>query len=44
MLEMTYFDGFSQAEVARRLGVSQMHISRLLRRALSQLRQLLEEV
>ena len=44
VLEMTYFDGFSQAEVARRLGVSQMHISRLLRRALSQLRQLLEEV
>jgi RNA polymerase sigma-B factor len=44
VLEMAYFEGHSQAEIARRLGVSQMHISRLLRKALSQLRQLLEEV
>lgn len=44
VLEMAYFDGFSQADIARRMGVSQMHISRLLRRALAELRQLLEEV
>lgn len=43
VLELAYFQGHSQADIARRLGVSQMHISRLLRRALSQLRQLLEE-
>ena len=44
VLEMAYFDGFSQADIARRLGVSQMHISRLLRRALTQLRHLLEDI
>jgi RNA polymerase sigma-B factor len=44
VLEMAYFDGFSQADIAGRMGVSQMHISRLLRRALTQLRHLLEDV
>lgn len=44
VLAMAYFQGHSQAEIARRLGVSQMHISRLMRRALADLRQLLEEV
>ncbi|HEX8464250.1 MAG TPA: SigB/SigF/SigG family RNA polymerase sigma factor [Abditibacterium sp.] len=43
-LELAYFEGFSQVEIAREMGVSQMHISRLLRRALSQLKQFLEEV
>jgi len=43
VLEMAYFKGYSQADIARELNVSQMHISRLLRRALSQLRHLLEE-
>ncbi|HEX9997831.1 MAG TPA: SigB/SigF/SigG family RNA polymerase sigma factor [Abditibacterium sp.] len=43
VLEMAYFQGFSQADIARRLGVSQMHISRLLRRSLAQLRNLLED-
>ena len=43
VLELAYFEGFSQADIARRLKVSQMHISRVLRRALGQLRGLLEE-
>ncbi len=43
VLEMNFFEGHSQAEIARRLNVSQMHISRLLRRSLSQLKELLEE-
>ncbi len=43
VLEMAYFDGHSQTDIARKLGVSQMHISRLLRRALGELRHLLEE-
>ena len=43
VLEMSYFEGHSQAEIARRLNVSQMHISRLLRRSLSQLKELLED-
>ena len=44
ILELSYFEGHSQAEIARRMNVSQMHISRLLRRSLGQLKQLLEEV
>ena len=44
VLELAYFEGHSQAEIARQLGVSQMHISRLLRKSLAQLRVLLEEV
>lgn len=44
VLEMAYFEGFSQADIARQQGVSQMHISRLIRRALSELRHLLEDV
>lgn len=44
VLELSYFEGFSQTEIARKMGVSQMHISRLLRRALGELRHLLEEV
>ncbi len=44
VLEMAYFQGHSQAEIARRMGVSQMHISRLLRRALTELRHLLEDI
>ncbi len=44
VLELTYFDGHSQADVARRMNVSQMHVSRLVRRALADLRALLDEV
>jgi len=44
VLDLTYFQGHSQADVARKLNVSQMHVSRLLRRALTDLRALLDEV
>ncbi len=44
VLELAYFEGHSQADIARQMGVSQMHISRLLRRSLTQLRHLLEEI
>jgi len=36
---MRFFEELSQAEVAKRLGISQMHVSRLQRAALEQLRQ-----
>jgi RNA polymerase sigma-B factor len=39
ILQRRYFQGLSQKEVARDLGLSQMHISRLERRALAQLRE-----
>lgn len=42
VLELAYFQGYSQTEIARAMKVSQMHISRLQRRALSQLRELME--
>jgi RNA polymerase sigma-B factor len=38
---MRFFEGLSQAEVAKRLGISQMHVSRLQHRALQKLRQVL---
>jgi RNA polymerase sigma-B factor len=38
---MRFFDEMSQSEVAKRLGISQMHVSRLQRAALEQLREYL---
>ena len=38
VLELAYFEGHSQAEIARLQKVSQMHVSRLMRKALTQLR------
>ncbi len=43
VLELSFFDGHSQSEIARQMNVSQMHISRLMRRSLAQLKQLLED-
>ena len=37
VLAMRFFEDLTQSEIAARLGVSQMHISRLIRRALDQL-------
>jgi len=39
ILQMRFTLGFSQAEIARRVGLSQMHVSRLIRRALQVLRE-----
>jgi RNA polymerase sigma-B factor len=39
ILRRRFFEGFSQQEVADELGLSQMHISRLERSALQQLKQ-----
>jgi RNA polymerase sigma-B factor len=38
VVSMYFLDGLSQVEIARRLGVSQMAISRLLARCLAQMR------
>jgi RNA polymerase sigma-B factor len=37
LIEMRFAEDLSQSEIARRVGVSQMHVSRLLRRALERL-------
>lgn len=42
ILAWRYVTGLTQSEVAQRLGISQMHVSRLQARALSQLRRALE--
>jgi RNA polymerase sigma-B factor len=38
ILHLRFFEGLTQSEIAARLGISQMHVSRLLARALAQLR------
>lgn len=38
IVQMRFFEDLSQAEIARRLGFSQMHVSRILRDALTRLR------
>ncbi len=41
ILRQRYYEGISQAEIAKRLGISQMHVSRIQRDALRRLRRLL---
>lgn len=38
ILHMRFFEGLTQSEIAERVGISQMHVSRLLARSLSRLR------
>ena len=38
IVQLRFFDGLTQSEIAARVGVSQMHVSRLLARALETLR------
>jgi len=38
ILRLRYYEGLSQAEIARRLGISQMHVSRIQRDVLKRLR------
>ena len=43
VIQLRFFDELSQAKIARNLGISQMHVSRLQQRALSRLHELLAE-
>lgn len=38
ILHLRFFEGLTQSDIANRLGISQMHVSRLLARSLAQLR------
>ncbi len=40
ILKMRYVEDLTQTEIAERVGISQMQVSRLLRRSLDQLRSL----
>jgi RNA polymerase sigma-B factor len=42
MLYLRFYEGKTQSEIAQRLGISQMHVSRLLARSLERLRELAE--
>jgi RNA polymerase sigma-B factor len=39
IIQLRFFRGMTQSEIAERLGISQMHVSRLLARSLAQLRE-----
>ena len=39
IIQLRFFRGMTQSEIAARLGISQMHVSRLLARSLNQLRE-----
>jgi RNA polymerase sigma-B factor len=43
ILHLRFFEGLTQSEIAERIGVSQMHVSRLIRDSLDRMRRELEE-
>ena len=44
IVELRFFDEMTQSQIAAELGISQMHVSRLLRRALGTMRGRIDEV
>jgi RNA polymerase sigma-B factor len=43
IVRLRFFDGLTQSEIGARLGISQVHVSRLLERSLSQMRELVRD-
>jgi RNA polymerase sigma-B factor len=43
IVRLRFYDDLSQAEIAERCGISQMHVSRLLRRSFDQMRHNLDD-
>jgi RNA polymerase sigma-B factor len=43
ILHLRFFEGLTQSEIAERIGISQMHVSRLIRNSLDQMRCELEQ-
>jgi RNA polymerase sigma-B factor len=37
IVRLRFFEGLTQREIAERIGISQMHVSRLIRRTMQQL-------
>jgi RNA polymerase sigma-B factor len=43
ILHLRFFEGMTQTQVAARVGISQMHVSRLIRKSIDNLRQYMAE-
>ena len=43
ILHLRFFEGMTQTQVAARIGISQMHVSRLIRKSIDNLRQFMAE-
>jgi RNA polymerase sigma-B factor len=43
VLHLRFFEGLTQTQIAAEIGVSQMHVSRLIRKALEKLESEIEE-
>ena len=39
ILHLRFFEGLTQSQIAQQVGISQMHVSRLIRRALEKIRE-----
>ena len=39
ILHLRFFEGLSQSQIAEQVGISQMHVSRLIRRSLEKIRE-----
>jgi RNA polymerase sigma-B factor len=42
ILQLRFFEGLTQSQIAQRVGISQMHVSRLIRRSLETIREQIE--
>jgi RNA polymerase sigma-B factor len=43
ILQLRFFDGLTQSQIAQQVGISQMHVSRLIRRSLEKIREAIAE-
>jgi RNA polymerase sigma-B factor len=43
ILRLRFFEGLTQSQIARQIGISQMHVSRLIRRSLEKIRETIAE-
>jgi RNA polymerase sigma-B factor len=43
ILQLRFFDGLTQSQIAQQVGISQMHVSRLIRRSLEKIRETIAE-
>jgi RNA polymerase sigma-B factor len=43
ILQLRFFDGLTQSQIAQQVGISQMHVSRLIRRSLEKIRETIDE-